>query len=172
MASADPQNESPSADPVMARITAVIERSRADPTASRADFAALWANLGPDADPFHLCTLAHYAADVQADPQDELVWDLRALAAAHRVADERVKRYHPGLTIAGFFPSLHLNLAEDYRKLGDPDAARRHLAEARARLSTLSDDGYGATVRTGIDRVTALLDAESQPEVDAGVSST
>jgi len=147
------------ADPVMARITAAIERSRVgDPAAARADFTAILHDLGPDADPFHLCTLAHYAADVQADPRDELEWDLRALAAAHRVDDARVKRYHATLAIAGFFPSLHLNLAEDYRKLGELPSARRHLAEARARLSALPADGYGATVRTGIDRVAALLD--------------
>ncbi len=149
----------PPADPVMARIMAAIERSRVgDPVAARAEFAAILEDLGPDADPFHLCTLAHYAADVQADPRDELDWDLRALAAAQRVDDARVKRYHATLAIAGFFPSLHLNLAEDYRKLGDPAAARRHLAEARQRLSALPADGYGATVRTGIDRVAALLD--------------
>lgn len=148
----------PTPDPVMARITAAVERSRrGDPAAARAEFAALWDDLGPGADPFHLCTLAHYAADVQADPRAELVWDLRALAAAHRVDDARVRRYHLALDIAGFFPSLHLNLAEDYRRLGELDAAAHHVGEARARLPALTDDGYGATVRAGIDRVTGLI---------------
>jgi len=58
------------ADPVMARITAAIERSRVgDPAAARADFTAILHDLGPDADPFHLCTLAHYAAGTSPRPR-------------------------------------------------------------------------------------------------------
>lgn len=69
------------------------------------------------------------------------------------LTDERLRAHHDGLRVRGFYPSLHLNLAEDYRRLGAIDAARRHLEEARARLDALADDAYGTTVRTGIENV-------------------
>jgi hypothetical protein len=65
--------------------------------------------------------LAHYMADMQDDPHAELLWDRRALEAAAAIAGEAAREY---------YPSLYLNLAEDYRKLGDWNAARVHLARA------------------------------------------
>ena len=43
------------------------------------------------ATPLHRCTLAHYMADTQDDPADELGWDLRALSAADALSQERVR---------------------------------------------------------------------------------
>ena len=147
-------------DPVMARITAAVERSQSgDAAGARADFDALWQEIGPDGDPFHRCTLAHFAADVQDDPHEELAWDQQALDAARHVTQARVEEYHPSLAIEGFFPSLYLGLAEDHRKLGHLDEAREHLEGARARLAALPEDGYGAMIRSGFERVAALLDA-------------
>ncbi len=150
------------ADPVMVRIMAAVERSQSgDRRGARADFAVIWDDLGREGDPFHRCTVAHYAADVQDDVREELAWDARALEAANEVTDSRVKEHHASLTIEAFYPSLHLNLAEDHRKLGEVDMARHHIAAARACLSALPDQGYGAMIRAGVDRVGALLDAES-----------
>ncbi|NMH94152.1 hypothetical protein HF519_21750 [Pseudonocardia bannensis] len=144
----------------MARITAAIERSRSsdpeDVAGAAADFDAIWAEIGADGDPFHRCVLAHYAADVAPELTDELTWDQRALAAAAEVTDERVQRHHAGLRIAAFYPSLHLNLAEDHRQLGDVEQAREHLRHARERLHVLGSggaDGYAATIRTALDRI-------------------
>ena len=51
-------------DPVMERIGAAIGLSRrGEREQARELFAAIWADIGPDGDPFHRCTLAHYAAD-------------------------------------------------------------------------------------------------------------
>jgi hypothetical protein len=61
-------------------------------------------------------------ADMQQDPRDELLWDLRALEAAGALSGAGARDY---------YPSLHLNLAEDYRNLVDWRAAREHLARAR-----------------------------------------
>jgi hypothetical protein len=88
---------------------------------ARARLAALWDEMHPDGDALHRCMIAHYMADMQADPRQELLWDRRALEAAGSLTGAGAKEYHP---------SLHLNLAEGYRKLGDWDAAREHLAQA------------------------------------------
>ncbi len=45
-------------------------------------------------------------------------------------------------------PSLHLNLAVDYRRLGDDANARRHFDLGRAHLDALSDDEYGDSIRS------------------------
>jgi hypothetical protein len=151
--------DEPPTDPVMARILAAVGRSQAgDAEGARTDFAAVWADIGPDGDPFHRCTLAHYAADAQDDLRAELAWDEIALEAAAEVTDARAQEHHGSLVIEGFFPSLHLNLAEDHRRLGDLANARHHIDEARRRLSALPEDGYGAMIRAGVDRVAALLE--------------
>ncbi|WP_404827365.1 MULTISPECIES: hypothetical protein [Streptomyces] len=49
---------------------------------ARNRFGVLWAEIGECGGALHRCTLAHYMADTQDDPEDELVWDLRALASA------------------------------------------------------------------------------------------
>jgi len=141
----------------MDRITALVALSHQGSRAeAAAGFAALWPEL---TDPFHRCVLAHHAADVQTDPQAELEWDLRALAAADEVPPGRAESHHPALRLAGFYPSLHLNLAEAYRKVGRTEQARAHLAAARERLGALddADPGYAGTIRGGLDRLAERL---------------
>ena len=146
------------ADPMMERITAAIALAQGGERAEAAHaFDALWAEVGPDGDPFHRCTLAHFMADVQDDPEQELLWDQRALAAADGLDDERAQAWHSSLQVRGFYPSLHLNLAEDYRKLGRPEQARAHLEQATAALDALPDDGYGQLIRGGVARLAELL---------------
>jgi hypothetical protein len=146
-------------DPVMERITAAQELAVAgDREGARAAFAAVWADVGEHGDALHTVSIAHYMADVQDDPRDELAWDLRALRAAERLTDERAERHHESLSVRGFLPSLHLNLAADHEKLGDREAAARHLAAAEAALSALADDGYRRMIRGGITRLRAELD--------------
>ncbi|MGW7369861.1 hypothetical protein ACWGI8_42165 [Streptomyces sp. NPDC054841] len=120
---------------------------------ARNRFGELWALLGEDGDPLHRCTLAHYMADTQDDAGDELAWDLRALAAAEGLTDERLAQHHSAAAVRGIYPSLHLNLAADYLKLHRPEAARVHLDRARAASDALGDDGYGDGVRAAIDRL-------------------
>ncbi|WP_422773821.1 hypothetical protein ACN28C_13545 [Plantactinospora sp. WMMC1484] len=147
-------------DETMASIAEAVEWGRAGRTGpARERLTELWAVIGPTGDPFHRCTLAHYLADLQDDPAEELRWDLRALEAAETLTDERAQRSHAGLAVAAFRPSLQLNLAEDYRKLGRPDQARRHLALARESLPVLSDDPYGRMIRDAVERLGATLAA-------------
>ncbi|GKQ41700.1 hypothetical protein [Streptomyces sp. A012304] len=109
----------------------------------------LWTEIGEDGDPLHRCTLAHYLADTQDDPFDELAWDLRALTAAEE---------HEGSPeVRALYPSLHLNLAADYLKLGRTEAARTHVRKARRAARALRDDRYGDGMRAAISRMELRL---------------
>ncbi|MBC7544966.1 MAG: hypothetical protein H7338_19755 [Candidatus Sericytochromatia bacterium] len=144
----------------MERITAAISLLQSgDRDGARSAFTDIWVEIAKDGDPFHRCTLAHYMADAQDDHQAELMWDIRALAAADSLTDDRVKAHHASLQLKAFYPSLHLNLAADYRKLGDQPNARAHIVLARQCVETLPDDGYGNLIRGGIDRLNDQLDA-------------
>jgi hypothetical protein len=146
-------------DPVMARIVEVVGLAQSGGgDAARPRFAAIWDEIGPQGDPFHRCTLAHYAADVQSDVKAELMWDLRALAAADELTDERAQRYDGSLSVAGFYPSLHLNLTDVYRRLGEHEKAREHLGRAQAAVGALGLDGYGQLLREGIARAAVYLE--------------
>ncbi|MFD4293400.1 hypothetical protein ACFWPA_14670 [Rhodococcus sp. NPDC058505] len=121
--------------------------------AARARLLDLWEEITPSGDALHRCTLAHYVADLHTDPAQALVWDVRALDAAAALTDERTERHHPGLRVAGFYPSLHLNIADNLRRLGSFDAAGDHLAAARRCEGTLGDDEYGAMIRGALHEV-------------------
>jgi hypothetical protein len=145
-------------DPVMTRIGEAVGLGHAgDAAAARRRFADIWEDVGADGDPLHRCALAHYAADVQEDPAEELRWDRLALAAADEVGADRAQALHPVLDVAAFYPSLHLNLADVHRRLGDAGQAGHHLEQARAALGGLPDDGYGRMIRGGVERCAARL---------------
>ncbi|GGO58172.1 MULTISPECIES: hypothetical protein [Streptomyces] len=145
-------------DATMTRIgQAVMLQHAGDREEAQARFLALWSEIGEEGDPLHRCTLAHYMADTQQDPADELAWDLRALSAAHELTDERVGAHHQSLAVRGFYPSLHLNLAADYVKLARPAAARSHLRLARGAVGALGDDGYGDGIRAALERLEAQV---------------
>lgn len=131
---------------------------------ARNRFAALWEELGDDGSLLHRCTLAHYMADSQDDPEDELAWDLVALKAA-----DTARRDDAGSAAAyrlrGFYPTLHLNLAADYHRLGEHQLARGHLGRARETAGALADDEYGDGVRAAIARMGQRLPAD--PAADA-----
>lgn len=133
-------------------------QGRAD--AARDLLGRIWDEIGGErGDPLHVCVLAHAMADVQDDVRQELLWDHRALAAADALTDERTAHAGVALPVAGLYPSLHLNLSDCYRKLGDLDRAREHLRHARAGIDALGDDEYGRLIRDGLDRLTRLLNA-------------
>ena len=130
---------------------------------ARAAFDGIWADVGDGGEPLHRLTVAHHMADVQDDPRDELVWDLRALEAADSVSDAAAAAAGATGPVAAFYPSLHLNLGEDYRKLGDLAAARRHLDLGRQAVSLLGDDPYGAMIKAGLDGLAERLTGEERP---------
>lgn len=99
-------------DAVMARIgDGIALRERGERAAARDLFARVWSDIGGEnGDPFHRCALAHSMADVQDDVHEELAWDLRALAAADLLTDERAARGGAAGPVAGFYPSLGAQL--------------------------------------------------------------
>lgn len=92
--------------------------------------------------------------------RQELVWDLRALDAADLVTDERVAQAGVTLSVAGLYPSLHLNVGECYRKLGDLGRAHEHLQHARDTIGALGDDAYGQLIKGGLERLAQQLTSE------------
>ena len=146
-------------DSTIIRIGQAVQLShQGEREAARLLLAEIWDEIGGEqGDPLHRCTLAHAMADVQDDVRDELVWDQRALAAADLITDARVMQAGVTLPVAGLYPSLHLNLSECYRKLGDLDRAREHLQQAEATIDVLGDDGYGQMIKAGMERVAEQL---------------
>jgi hypothetical protein len=152
-------------DEILARIKNAFRLyCRAEVAEGRRLLEELWEELGPDK-PYHRSVTAHYLADTQIDPEEELKWDLRALEAALVVFDDPsgTSPYLPA--IQTFMPSLHLNLADGYRRMGDFEKARHHAEEGAASAGALGLDHYGQTVRGGLIRVQAQIE-----ELDRGPS--
>lgn len=101
--------------------------------------------------------MAHAIADVQEDVQQEVVWDQRALAAADLLTDTNLVEAGVTLPVAGLYPSLHLNLSECYRKLGDLDRAREQLQQAQATIGAPGGDGYAQMIKKGLEQVAEKL---------------
>ena len=150
-------------DPVLVRIGEGVQlhHGQGRREAAHGVFAQIWDEIGGErGDPLHVCVLAHAMADVQDDVRQELLWDQRALAAADLLTDGQLARGGVAMPAAGLYPSLHLNLSECYRKLGDLGRAREHLRQARAGIDTLGDDEYGRLIRDGLERLEQQLPAE------------
>lgn len=165
-----PATQSP--DETMAAIVhAVTLGRRGDPDSARLALLDIWESLGPQGDPLHRCALAHYLADLYDDPAQALTWDVRALDAADSLTNERAQQHDAALDVRGFYPSLHLNLADNYRRLGSFAAAREAIDAACSDLSTLPDDAYGATIRTALDEVDRAItarDTAQRPSAPSG----
>ncbi len=158
----DDQRAKADGDVVLTRIgQAVMLHRGGDREEARNRLARLWAEIGPDGDPFHRCTLAHYLADTQDDPADELDWDLTALesarqakaAPAGRDGERRAPPSRSVPAVVALLPSLHLSLAADYAALHRPGEARAELDRARRTAAPLADDEYGRGVRQAIERL-------------------
>jgi hypothetical protein len=120
----------------------------------------LWATI-PLEDSFHRCVLAHYMADLQTDPNDELHWDQLALAAALAASAESFGEHLPDVTREAFLPSLHLNLASSYERTDAMDLARHHAKLALAATASLPVTPLGQATQAAIVRIAARLGVHS-----------
>ncbi len=78
------------------------------------------------ADDYEACIAAHYLARHQTSAEETLRWNQECLDRADRVADERVRE---------FYPSLYLNMAHAYRRLGRPTLAHHYFLRAAERVT-------------------------------------
>ncbi len=148
-------------DPMMTRILeAIALYQRGDLANGVAAMRDLWAETSGDGDPLHRCALAHYLADLEDDPAKALAWNRIALGAADDLSRMGVEDVLGGVPLQSFFPSLHLNLAEDYRLLGDVTNAARHARLAREALQGLPDQDLTAMIRGGVDRIEQQLGSD------------
>ena len=155
-------------DPIMSTVGEAIGLGQSgDRGQARKLLEQAWAQVGDDGDPMHRVGIAHSMADLQDDPAEELRWDQRALRAADELGDEQVTAAGIDGPAAGFYPSLHLNLGEAYRKLGRFQEAAEHQAAGLAAAHELGwvaepADGYQAMVLDGFDRLGQRLDAATR----------
>jgi hypothetical protein len=138
--------------------TAVLLGRDGDNATARRDLLAIWKQVGVAGDPFHRCTLAHYLADLHEDPAAALMWNIRALDAANALSDNRAQQYHASLHVAGFYPSLYVNIADNLRRLGAFGAATEHINNAEQHIAALTDDAYGHMIRAAITEVRQAVD--------------
>lgn len=144
-------------DPILAGVGDAIALTRTEPSAARAKLDALWALAADAGDALHRCAIAHARADVCETPEDELAWDLRALDAGVLLDDERLAAAGMAASVEGLLSSLHLNLADVYRRLGNAAKAREHVAAGNAAIASLAGDGYSAMVKQALSRITFSL---------------
>ncbi|MEU8223921.1 hypothetical protein [Kribbella sp. NPDC048915] len=138
----------------LAEITAAAEAGRSgDRETARTRLTELWNEID---DPATRGVIAHFLADVQDETADELTWDLKALEL---VSDD------------GWLPSLHLSLADDYRRLSEFSKAEEHLAAAATNLDRLPEGGYGDVIRSGFAHVSEALKARSAHRLETNPSS-
>lgn len=141
-------------------LQAAAEAMRAPSSAARASLTKCWDSTSPD-EHAQRCVLAHYLADQQDDLETEIYWDEKALTEFARVKDGELTSIGVPST-AGFAPSLHLNLADGYLRAGRVQDARDQLRRAEANRELLLDEGYGAMIRRGLDRLhTRIQEAET-----------
>ncbi|MFE0748185.1 hypothetical protein [Gordonia sp. NPDC058843] len=160
-------------DHTMRELTEAVALGRSGETdLARDRLLALWATPGVQGDVLHRCTLAHHLADLYSDPAESLAWDVRALDAADALTDRRLQTHHPELSVTGFYPSLHLNLADDHRRLGSFDSARRHIDAARRAADDLPQGHYGTMIRQLIDDIAVAVEHRDMTARDShpGVS--
>ncbi|AFR50888.1 hypothetical protein [Gordonia sp. KTR9] len=160
-------------DPTMESIGKAVTIGReGDTESARRDLLDIWNRIGVDGDPFHRCTLAHYLADLYDSPAVALMWDVRAFDAAATITNHRAQQHHASLQVAGFYPSLLLNIADNLRRLGSFEAATDYIDRAGQHTSALARDGYGDMIRTAINEVRQAISAHDTTPRPSAPSAT
>lgn len=141
-------------DDDMADVMSALARLQSGEADARPLLMDLWASA-PQASATRRCTLAHLLADMETDVAAELRCDRIALEAATGHASGDMDAVTQPL--AAFLPSLHLNVGDALRRVGDPVSARFHAQAGLDRARTLPADDYAGTVRAGLERLLARV---------------
>lgn len=107
--------------------------------------------------PTERCIAAHYLARHQESDEATLHWNQQALRFADEVTDD---------SIAGFYPSLYLNLAHSHEVLGQLDEAQKYYDLAAAKVDELPEDLYGTRVRNSIARHRQQINSMKEGNTD------
>ena len=108
--------------------------------AAKECFYRAWLSASDD---YECCIAAHYVARHQETLEETLHWNEECLRYADLVGDGRV---------AGFYPSLHLNIGHSYEVLGDLPRAEEGYRLGEERLAVLPPGSYADMVKDGITR--------------------
>jgi hypothetical protein len=153
----------PRIDPLVAEIQAAVnDLHDGRVTRARRRLEGLWEQVEQTANSSHRCAVAHWLADTQDDPSQELAWDERALLEAETLPGRQVPFAGTAATIATMYPRLHLDVATACWRMRDACGALEHLAKARAGLADLPDTPGRLGIRRDIARLEAELD-DRQP---------
>lgn len=89
--------------------------------------------------------------------------DLRALEAGTKIDDARLEAAGIAASVQGLVSTLHANLADVFRRMGDDAKAREHVAAGKAVIASLAGDGYSSVVSLALSRITFSLPHEHGP---------
>ncbi len=123
-----------------------------DRESAREELLKLWEQSALADAPAHRCMIAHFLADTEVEPSAELEWDLRALEAATGWRDD-VDHGAVDPELDGYLPSLHLNVGDACRRLGELKRAQRHAENGLKHASALEHSAYGASVKAALIRL-------------------
>jgi tetratricopeptide (TPR) repeat protein len=111
-----------------------------DLAAAKACFEQAWDSASND---WERCVAAHYLARHQDTPEATLQWNEECLKCADAVGDA---------TVAGFYPSLYLNIGHSHEILGDREQAIDGYRNAERLLGSLLPGPYADMVKNGVAR--------------------
>lgn len=140
-------------NPVVAAVgRGMAAEASGDIDGARAAYDDAWTIATDD---YERCVAAHYVPRWIDDPSQKLQWNLDALKYADAVGDDRVK---------GFYASLHANVGNCLRLLGDKDGATAAYTTAQAHLGDVQEGPYKDKVAAGIATALDGLASSNLPD--------
>ena len=123
--------------------------STGDLAGAKAFFEQAWDRASDD---WEKCVAAHYLARHQSTPEATLQWNEECLRHADLVGDD---------SVAGFYPSLYLNIGHSHEVLGKKQQAIDAYRCAEGLLDSLPPGPYADMVRDGVTRGLARVSCPS-----------
>ncbi len=146
----DPNN------PIVKLCTQGMEaESAGDLAKAKVCFDQAWTQASND---WEKCVAAHYLARRQTTPEATLHWNEECLRCANAVGDD---------TVAGFYPSLYLNIGHSNEVLGNKQEATEAYRSAERLLDTLPPGPYADMVKDGVVRGLQRMSCLAQPKDQA-----